>query len=116
MRLAFALRIPAIGEIVGEVAAPCQAGAGEAERAGQAALKFGGEVEAEPSLEAELKERNAFARVGIARAGVEMDAQLPVRLQEGEVRETRGVIERHARRDRAPALVACQIAPIPVAW
>ncbi len=60
-------------------------------------------------VDGELQQDHAFAGIAVFRAGVEMDAQLLVGFQEGEVGEARRMGQDHARRDLLPARIVGEI-------
>ena len=60
-------------------------------------------------FDSELQQDQAFARVAEARARLEVDVQLLVRLNEPEVGEAGRMRQAHARRYLFPARIICQI-------
>lgn len=106
MLLRFALVVSPVRQIRPDVRAPLQTRASHAEpdedRVGQL---FDVETERFGSgslFDGELQQAEAFARIAVARAGIEVCAQLLVGFDEPEVVETGGVGQRHACRDDAP--------------
>ncbi len=113
MRPRFALVVPAVGHVRILAVAPDQARARHAEAA-EFGLREVADVQAQPLrgaavLDDELQQDHAFARIAEARAGVEVDAQLLVGLDEPEVVEAGRVRQAHAWRDRLPARIAGQV-------
>ena len=106
-----AVRAPAVGQIRGEVRAPLHAGVLHAEPIEDPALHFLADIQAEPALDRELQQDQALAGVGVARARIEMHAQLAVGFDEGEIRETDAVRQRVARRDGTPARIVGEVDP-----
>src|SRR5262245_64054712 len=60
-------------------------------------------------LDDELEQDESFARVGVSRAWIEMDAQLPVRLNKCKICETCGMGESHSWCYLAPPFIHSQI-------
>ena len=103
-----ALRVPAVGQVGGEVGPPHHAGRPHSETVEHAPLHLGPDVESEPLFEHELEQDQAFARVGVAGPGREMKTELPVGLDEREVGKARRVRKQDPRRQLPPAVVPCK--------
>ncbi len=111
MRLDAAVRPPAVGEVAGEIGPPDHARIAHAEAIEHAPLHLGAEIEPQPALQHELEQDHPFARIGVARARIEVEFEPTVRLDKGEIGEARPVREQDARRQPAPALVAGEMVP-----
>ncbi len=60
-------------------------------------------------FDGELQQDQAFAGIAELGAGIEVDTQLLVGFEEGEIGETGGVGQRHARGDQLPARVVGEV-------
>ena len=110
MCLRLALIVPTIGDIGGETIPPHQARAGHAQ---PFEIGLGQVADIEPQslrlatvFDDELQQDETLARIAVARAGFEMDAQLLVGLNEPKVLEPSRMGEAHTRSDFSPAGIA----------
>lgn len=69
---------------------------------------------AEPLFDRELQKDQTFTGIGVAGTWLEMESQLFVGFDEGEIGEPARVLKKDARGQLAPAIVARKIAPIAV--
>lgn len=102
MRLHATVGPPAIGQVAREIGVPGHARIAHAEAIEHPALHLGPQVEAEALLQHELEQDDAFARISVAAAGCEVEAQPPVRLVAREVGEAGAVGQQGAGRNRPP--------------
>ena len=118
MFLRLALIVPPVGQIGGEIVTPYQARAGHAQPVenglGQIADVESQALRLAAVLDDELQQDETFARIAVARAGIEMDAQLLVGFDEPEVAEAGRMGQAHPRRDLFPARIVGQILIGPV--